>query len=410
MKLDWQADSRGERTGRIGKLQNAMRKAGLDAFLATQNVDLYYLTGSMQTGYMLIPAEGEPTYYVRRSVARAISESSFRAVPLGSFRNFAGTLAADYPKLFGGIGPVRIGTELDVLPTQVYLKLSEMLNASSTKVELVDGSGLIRRIRMVKSPYELGRISAAAEVVDGALTAALPYLREGMTELEWMARLEHELRVRGHIGLMRMRGYNQEVITGMVGSGAAAAESSYFDGPAGGRGLGPSAPQSVSRKTFARNEPILIDIGCCMDGYVIDQTRTAVIGDLPADLLRAYEVSVHIIRAVENSLKPGTPADALYAEALKMAADAGLSEHFMGYGEDRVKFLGHGIGLEIDEWPVLAKGFANPLEAGMVLAVEPKFTFPGRGVVGIENTYIITEGGPLALTRSKEELIILPIQ
>ncbi|WP_051237119.1 M24 family metallopeptidase [Paenibacillus pinihumi] len=409
MNLEWQ-DSRGECAARTRRLQAAMRKSGLDAFLATQNVDLYYLTGSMQTGYLIVPAEGEPTYYVRRSLMRAVGEASVRTVSLGSFRDFARTLAADYPQLFSGNNPVRIGTELDVMPAQLYLKLADILNAGTARIELAEGSGVIREVRMVKSPYELGRISAAAAVVDEALTAALPYLREGVTELEWMARLEKEIRVRGHIGLMRMRGYNQEVVTGMVGSGAAAAEPSYFDGPAGGRGLGPAAPQSVSRKTFMRNEPILIDIGCCVDGYVIDQTRTAVIGAMDEDLLSAYEVSVQIIRAAESALIPGIPCEALYADALKLAADAGLSGHFMGYGDDQVKFLGHGIGLEIDELPVLAKGFGNPLEPGMVLAIEPKFTFPGRGVVGIENTYAVTEGEPLALTRSKEELIRLPIK
>lgn len=397
-----------EQESRIRRLQQSLCAAQLDAYLVTQNVDLYYLTGSMQAGYLLVPAAGEPTYYVRRSVARAVAESAVRTTSLGSFRSFAATLAADYPQLLGGGQQLRIATELDVLPAQLYLKLNEVLNAGAAHIKLTDGSPLMRSLRMIKSDMEVERIAAAAAVVDEALAAALPAMRAGMQELEWMALLELELRRRGHIGLMRMRGYNQEIMTGMVGSGEAAAEPSYFDGPAGGRGLGPAAPQSVSRKLLAEDEPILIDIGCCIDGYVIDQTRTAVIGSLPEELLQAYETAVSIIRRTEQMLRPGVSCEAVYEQALRLADEAGLGAHFMGCGADQVRFLGHGIGLEIDEWPVLAAGFATPLAAGMVLAVEPKFTFPGKGVVGIENTYLITEDGPVALTRTSEELIILP--
>jgi Xaa-Pro aminopeptidase len=141
---------------------------------------------------------------------------------------------------------------------------------------------------------------------------------------------------------------------------------------------------------------------------VIDQTRTAVIGELPEKLVHAYEVSEAIIREAERGMVPGAICSALYAKSLEQADAEGLSSHFMGFGADQAKFLGHGIGLEIDEWPVLAKGFDIPLEAGMVIAVEPKFTFPGAGVVGIENSYLITEGSPRALTFTKEGLIKLP--
>jgi Xaa-Pro aminopeptidase len=119
-------------------------------------------------------------------------------------------------------------------------------------------------------------------------------------------------------------------------------------------------------------------------------------------------VSEALIQATEKEMVPGTLCSKLYADALASCAAEGLSAHFMGFGADQAKFLGHGIGLEIDEWPVLAKGFDIPLQAGMVIAVEPKFTFPGQGVVGIENSYYITKQGPQALTRSKTGLIVLP--
>ncbi|WP_010502163.1 M24 family metallopeptidase [Paenibacillus elgii] len=387
---------------RIGRLQQKLQAHQLDGMMITQNVDLYYLTGSMQTGYLLVPAEGEPRFYVRRSVARAQEESAAAVESLGSFRAFGAQLAQAFPQFASG-SAVTLAAEFDVLPVQQWQRLQSAL----PHVVWKDGSMLIRETRMIKSPREIACIREAARIIDGALENALARLQPGMTELELMSAVEHYIRLHGHIGVMRLRGYNQEVLTGVIGAGEAVAKPTYFDGPAGGQGLGPAVPQSVSRRPIERNEPILIDIGCCIDGYVIDQTRTAVIGALPDDLRQAYDVSEAIIRSVESMLKPGTLCEQLYIHSLGMAQEAGLGEHYMGFGDDQVKFLGHGIGLEVDELPVLAKGFRYPLEPGMVIAIEPKFTFPGRGVVGIENSYAVTDNGFEKLTVSREGLIRL---
>ena len=391
---------------RIEKLQKRIRAAGWLGCLVTQNVGIYYYTGSMQTGFLFVPAEGETTYYVRRSVERALREARVRAVELGSLREFGKQLASDYEELARSVaGEQVIGADLDVMPAQLFFRLSEAI----PQAKISDASAVLRELRSVKSPEEIERISVAAGTAASGLEAGLTALKEGMTELELMAVIENAMRLRGHVGLMRMRGYNQEIMTGVVAAGEAAAEPTYFDGPAGGRGLSEAAPQSASTRPIRRNEPILIDIGCCIDGYTIDQTRTAVIGELRPELQLAYDTAVSIIRRVEELMRPGAIPEELYAETLRMASDAGLSNHFMGYGKDQVKFLGHGIGLEIDEWPVLARGFRAPLEPGMVIAVEPKFTFPEWGVVGIENTYVVTETGCRALTSSPERLYRLSL-
>ncbi|MFW5436046.1 M24 family metallopeptidase [Paenibacillus apiarius] len=397
---------------RISRLQSIMKEQSIDAYLVTQNIDIYYFTGSMQTGYLFIPQSEEPVFFVKRSVARAIEEASVPVQPLGSFRQFAETLAAQFPAVWppssagGSVAPAVVATEYDVLPVQQYERLRAVLPANVT---WTDGSVLLRELRMVKSPWEVERIMTAARAAHHAMEQAAAYVRPGMMELELIAHIENAFRMQGHIGMIRMRGYNQELVTGMVASGEAGAEPTYFDGPAGGRGLTPASPQGSSRKVIAVNEPILVDIGCCIDGYVIDQTRTVVIGQLDHDLQQAYEASEAILRATEERLKPGVVCESLYADALEMAKNYGLSDHFMGFGADQVRFLGHGIGMEIDEWPVLARGFKHPLQAGMVIAIEPKFTFPGRGVVGIENTYLITETGYERLTTAPEGLISIPV-
>lgn len=392
--------------GRLARLKERLRAEGMAGCLVTQNVGIYYFTGSMQAGFLFIPAEGEATFYVRRSLARAQAESGVRTVALGPFRQFGQQLAEDYPSVFAAeIRPV-IGADLDVMPARLYMQMAEAV----PQAEWVDASRLLRHVRSVKSAAEIACLEAAAEAANAALMEGLQQLREGMTELELIAIIESALRRKGHSGLLRMRGYNQEIVTGVVASGEAAAEPSCFDGPVGGRGLSPASPHGVSRRPIGRHEPILLDIGCCLNGYVTDQTRTAVIGRLPDDLRHAYDVSVAILRRAEAMLRPGMTPDSIYAEAVRMAEEAGLAEHFMGYGRDRVKFLGHGVGLELDEWPVLAKGFDQPLESGMVIAVEPKFAFPGRGVVGLENTYVVTETGCRALTVTPETLFEVPVR
>lgn len=393
---------RTEVQARISRLQENMRNAKMDAFLVTQNVDLYYLTGSMQTGYLFVPVEGDPVYYVRRSLVRAREESAVPVAPLGSLRTFGDRLAQDFKHVLAKERPV-VGLTKDTTPALIAERLMSIL----PQADWTDGSALIRAVRMIKSRHEIEKMKAAAAVVNKAFERSLEYIREGMPEYELAARIEFDLRMNGHLGLMRMRAFNQEIITGVIGAGESVAKPTYFDGPGGGSGLSAASPQSAGVRPIRRNEPILLDIGCCIDGYVIDQSRTLVIGSLPEDLAEAYQVAERILRNTEQQLKPGADCGKLYAAALEEAERAGLSQHFMGYGDDRVKFLGHGIGLEVDEWPVLAEGFRHPLQAGMVIAIEPKFTFPGRGIVGLENSYAVTDDGYELLTVSREGIIII---
>lgn len=387
---------------RIERLQLAMRSREISGFLITQNVDLYYFSGSMQTGYLFVPAIGAPNYYVRRSIQRALGEAVIRTVPLGSFRKFGEQLATDFPQVFKLKNPL-VAMEYDVAPAQLVQRISDLLPQAT----IIDGSSLVREVRMIKSPYEVVAIKEAARVINLALENAIGYIYEGMPEYELIARIEFDIRMNGHIGMMRMRAYNQEIVTGVVGAGEAVATPTYFDGPAGGMGLTAASPQGAGRRLFRRDEPIFVDIGCCINGYVIDQTRTLVIGTVPQDMAAAYEVAARILKNTELKLRPGTICEELYKSALEEAEAAGLSAYYMGYGSDQVSFLGHGIGLEIDELPVLAQGFTTPLAVGMVIAIEPKFTFPGRGVVGIENTYAITENGYEKLTISREGIIMM---
>jgi Xaa-Pro dipeptidase len=383
---------------RVDRFQNTLRAQAVDGALITQNIDIYYLTGTMQNGVLYVPQTGEPLFYAKKSIDRAIFESVIPVVEMGRMRELGQKIANQF-----GL-PKKLGLEMDVLPYGLAKRYLGLFPG----VEAVDIAFALRQVRAVKSEYELKQIREAGKHLNEIIASLPEYIRVGMSELELSAKIEYALRLKGNIGIFRMRGYNQELCLGMVSSGSAAATPTYFDGPAGGLGLSIASPQSASRKTIQAGEPILVDISTVVEGYLIDQTRMAVIGELDPELERAYEIAVSIIREAERMGVPGAPWQALYLRALEMAAEAGLKENFMGYGRDQVKFLGHGVGLEMDELPVLARGFEQPLEEGMVIAIEPKFTFPGRGVIGIENTYVVTADGLKALTIAPEDMIRIP--
>jgi Xaa-Pro aminopeptidase len=379
---------------RIQKLQSRLQQQSISAALITQNVDIFYYTGTMQNGLLYVSAYEQPVFYVKKSVIRAQEESPLDVEPLGKMRTLGERIIAKFGK------PEVIGLELDVLPYQLGIKYQQMFDA-----QIKDISQMIRLQRSVKSEYEQTQISKAARLVDEVIQQIPNWIEIGMTEVELAAKMEHYLRVRGNINLNRMRGYNQELSLGMVASGSAASTPTYFDGPAGGLGLTVASPQGASMKPIQENEPILLDFSTVVEGYMVDQTRIAVIGSLEPKLLEAYEVSRNILRAVEKLGKPGVAWEVLYQHALEMVEEAGLQDYFMGYGDDQAKFLGHGVGLEIDELPILANRFSQPLEENMVIAMEPKFTFPGIGVVGVENTYVVKENGLCSLSISSEEII-----
>jgi Xaa-Pro dipeptidase len=345
-----------------------------------------------------VPQSGEPRFYVKKSVARAEFEASVPVEEMGRMKQLGERLRST----FGNVK--RIGIEMDVLPYGLAVRYLGFF----PDAEAVDVAFMLRLVRAVKSEYELNQLRIAAAHVQEMVATLPQQIRVGMSEVELSAQIEHALRLKGNIGIYRMRGYNQELCLGMVASGEAAATPTYFDGPAGGLGMSVASPQGASRKTFSVGEPILFDISTVVEGYIIDQTRMAVIGELDEELTRAYEVAVSIIREAERMGKPGVPWQDLYLKALEMAEAAGLQQHFMGFGNDQARFLGHGVGLEFDELPVLARGFAQPLEKNMVIAIEPKFTFPGRGVVGIENTYVVTEQGLKAITTTPEDIVRIP--
>ena len=385
-----------ELDSRASALQGRMAEAGIDGALIVQNADLLYFAGTVQPSFLYIPSAGEPLLFVRRNPGRACEESLLkRIIPMNSPR--------DLPGLLAGCGvprAARLGMELDVLPANLTTRFQRLLAPDG----IVDLSPSVQAVRAVKSAYEIGLIGEAAAMADLMLGTARRSLREGMTELELAARIEAEARAHGHQGFVRMRAFNQEIYWGYLISGPDSAAPSFIDTTSGGRGVSVAFPSGAGPRRIGRREPVLFDLVGIVEGYNSDQTRTLSIGPLPAALDKALKVSLDILHALAEMAGPGVPAGELFRRAAQIAAAAGLEEHFMGHGREKALFCGHGIGIELDELPVLAGGNRTPLVPGMVFTIEPKFAFPGIGAVGVEDNYAVTEDGLQRLTVSNYDV------
>ena len=384
---------------RIQALQQALDKEGLDGALIFHHINLFYYSGTSQSAHLFVPRAGEPLLLARKSFERARRESALAEV-------IESPGLKDIPALLRERGYTlrKVGLELDITPwntVQFYAKNF----AGST---FADISKQMKRIRMIKSDYEIALLLAAAEAHTAVFAEVPGMLREGMTELELAGLYEAAMRRRGFSGGCRMRAFNQSLFLGNVNSGTSGAVPTFFDGPVGGAGAtAASQPHGASWKTIGRGEPIYIDYTCIIDGYTVDQTRMFCIGKMPEKMRAAYEAALGIQDAVLARIRPGVPWDEVYLHAVELAEQHGLADCFMGLGKDRVRFAGHGVGLELDEFPVFAPGLKMPLEKGMVFALEPTFVFP-EGAVGIENTHVVTENGVRTLTGAAQEIICVP--
>jgi len=385
---------------RCRRLQELMATQELEAIIIVQNADLFYFTGTTQSGCLYIPAQGQPLYMVRKEFSRARMESGLKeVVPFGSMKDIPAILAQYcYPE------PKRIGMELDVLPVSFFERYKKVYPNAA----YLDATPLIRQVRMIKSHYEIHLMQDAADQVHRVCVRAGEIIREGATDLEIAAELEYTARKDGHQGLVRMRGFNSELFYGQIFSGADCAVPSYADTPLGGLGLNPSFGQGAGLNRIERNQPVIMDFVGCVDGYLVDQTRVFAIGEISDRLRKGYDDMLAVQQLMTELAVTGAVWGDLYDKCLALAVDMGYADSFMGSKGAQVSFIGHGLGIEIDEYPFIARGFKGmTLEVGTVFAFEPKVVFPGEGAIGIENTFYLSNDGLKRLTHTSDELVII---
>ena len=360
-------------------------------------INQYYFTGTMQDGMLIVPCEDEPTFWVRRSYERALNESLFDNIKsMESYRD----AAVNIDKI-----PETVYLETEVVPIALYSRFQKYFPFKNYKP--IDK--VLATVRAVKSEYELSLMRKAGKIHEHVLEDIVPdILKEGMSEAELAADLFKVMINEGHHGVTRFGMFDTEIILGQIGFGESSIYPSYFNGPGGNYGMSPSVPLIGNRdRKLKKGDLVFIDAGCGYDGYNTDKTMTYMFKkSLPQYAIDIHLKCVNIQNQIAGMLKPGTIPSDIYNNIMDNL-DTEFLENFMGYGNRRVNFLGHGIGLLIDELPVIAQGFNSPLKEGMVFAIEPKKGIDKIGMVGIENTFIVTPNGGECITGNNPGLIPL---
>lgn len=358
-------------------------------------INLYYFTGTMQDGMLIIPKQGETTLWVRRSYERALDESLFPNIEsMNSFRDAAKSIS-------GLLDTVYLETE--VVPLALYQRFQKHFPFKEFKP--VDPQ--ICAVRAVKSEYELSLTREAGKIHQHVLEDLVPeMLQEGMSETDLATELFSVMVEEGHDGLCRFGMFDTEMFLGNVCFGESSIYPSYFNGPGGIYGMSPAVPLIGSRdRKLKKGDLVFIDIGCGVEGYNTDKTTTYMFGSsLPQYAIDAHNKCVEIQNEAASMLKPGAIPSEIYTTIMN-SLDSEFLQNFMGFGNRKVKFIGHAVGLLIDETPVIAEGFDEPLQEGMVFALEPKKGIENIGMVGIENTFIVTAKGGECITGDNPGLI-----
>lgn len=369
------------------KVAEIMRAFGIDALIINDNPNLFYLTGRVFCGYALVVSDGTVRFYCRRPV-RLMGEN---VVYIRKPEEMGEAL-----KGYSVVG---------FMGDDISWGMCERLRAICPEVRTVNASNVMRQARAVKTVAEI-RAMKTCGVMQTEVYRRIPALyREGMSDLELQIEIERTLRLEGCLGIFRTSGDGLELFMGNVLTGKNADTPSPYDFAMGGRGIDPSLPVGADGTIIKPGQPVMVDMNGNFNGYMTDMTRMYIAGEVPAEVDRAHRLSCEICRTIADSARPGVEAKSLYELALNMAREAGMAEFFMGRSQ-QAGFVGHGVGITVNELPVLAPRSKDILQEGHTIAVEPKFVIPGCGAVGIENTYVVGSQGPAqCITPCPEQII-----
>lgn len=375
------------------RIQQAMRQEEADGCLLTMNMNLYYVSGQVFNGYFYLPAEGRPYWFVKRLTIPETNQVHVIRKP------------EQIPDFFRDLNlamPRKLLLEADELSYNEYIRLQHVFRAEATG----NASALIRHIRMIKTPWEIEQMRISARRHEAVYREIPACYRPGMRDIELQIEIEKRMRVHGSLGYFRAFGSNMDIFVGSLLAGENAGEPSPFDFALGGTGMHASGPLGANGTLLEEGTTVMADMSGNYTAYQTDMTRVFSIGKLPDRAYRVHRVALEIQARMERAAKPGVPCAELYRDALAMAGQEGLEDCFMGT-HLQAKFVGHGVGLEINELPVLTTRSKDILQPGMTFAFEPKFVLAGIGAVGIENTFLVTDSGVEKMTLLDENIIEL---
>ena len=375
------------------RIQQAMRQEEADGCLLTMNMNLYYVSGQVFNGYFYLPAEGRPYWFVKRLTVPETNQVHVIRKP------------EQMPELFRDLNlamPRKLLLEADELSYNEYIRLQHVFRAEATG----NASALIRHIRMIKTPWEIEQMRISARRHEAVYREIPACYRPGMRDVELQIEIEKRMRMHGSLGYFRAFGSNMDIFMGSLLAAENAGEPSPFDFALGGKGIHASGPLGANGTLLREGTTVMADMSGNYTAYQTDMTRVFSIGKLPDRAYRVHRVALEIQARMERTAKPGVSCAELYRDALAMAGQEGLKDCFMGT-HLQAKFVGHGVGLEINELPVLTTRSKDILQPGMTFAFEPKFVLAGIGAVGIENTFLVTDSGVEKMTLLDENIIEL---
>lgn len=375
------------------RIQQAMQKMNADGCLLTVDVNLYYTTGRIYSGYFYLPAEGAPWFFVKRPNGLTGDQVEYIRKP----EQMAELFAAHGLKM-----PEKLLLEADELTYNDYMRLQAIFNPKET----ANATALMRNQRQIKTPHEIEMFRISAERHAKTYAEIPECFRPGMTDLEFQYEIERRMRKNGSIGIFRAFGANMDIFMGSILAGDNAESPSPFDFALGGGGMDASCPLGANGTVLKDGTAIMVDMAGNYTAYMTDMTRVFSVGHLTDLAYKAHQTALLIQSEIENIARPGTPCAELYNIAAKITENEGLGAYFMGTLQ-QAKFVGHGIGIQINELPVLTPRSKELLEPNMVFALEPKYVIPGVGAVGIENSFLVTETGLEKITQFKEDIIQL---
>ncbi|MBI2955409.1 MAG: aminopeptidase P family protein [Chloroflexi bacterium] len=384
--------------GRIAKFQRAMLEKDVEAAVLLATRDIYYYSGTAQQGMLLIPAQGEPVLLVVRDYQIARSESCLSDIrPASSFTAIRNAIVEK------GLARGVIGIAQDVMPATTYQRLIGLL----PDAKLADISRPMRLLSMIKDADEIAKTRQAAAIVDRAHEATMEILRPGISELEAAVEIELSMVRDGHDGYCVARNLADNLRFAGIASGDGLFVAGAMPITIPNRGSSPLVPYGVSHRKLLAGDAVVADLCGAFGGYIADETRTYTLGKATQGQREVTEAVKYVIEETLPLLKPGAVASEIFYAAKAAADRTPFAAYFLGGEERNVRFVGHGIGLELDEPPVLAPGDNTILEPGMVIAYEPIISAPGIGASSLETSVLITNEGSEVLTKRPIRLIEL---
>jgi len=374
-----------------------LRNADWDAVFIVDKVNQYYFTGTIQDGLFVLLRDGSYAYFVRRSIERARLECQIANVfPMSSYRNVKEYLGRQISTVF-------LETEV------VTYGMLQRLKKHFEMTEILPVGAHIAKLRAIKSPYELAWMKESGRQHAYLLESIVPgLLVEGKRESEFVAELYAEMVKLGYHGVTRFAMFQTELLAGQFGFGENSLYPTCFDGPGGMKGMSAAVPLvGDPERLLKKGDLVFADIGYGVNGYHSDRTQVYMFGANPPDfLVEVHKQCRQIQRQTAEMLKPGNLPSEIYQTVMD-GLDEEFKQGFMGFNNRTVKFLGHGVGLQIDEYPVISQGFDEPLEENMALAVEPKKGVAGIGMVGAEDTYLVTADGGKCITGGEKDIMVI---